>query len=39
MNQDKRSKIPTISPERLDNSEHNVVISNTKKRESCYRFC
>jgi len=30
MNQDKRNKIPTISPERLDNSAHNVVISNTK---------
>jgi hypothetical protein len=38
MNQDKRSKIPTISPERLGNSEHNVVISNTKKERAAIAF-
>ena len=38
MTQDKRNKIPTISPERLDISEHNTVISNTKKERAAIAF-
>lgn len=38
MNQDKRNKIPTISPERLDTSEHNTIVSNTKKERVAIAF-
>ena len=38
MNQDKRNKIPTISPERLDKSEHNTVVSNTKNERVAIAF-
>ena len=38
MNQDKRNKIPTISPERLDKTEYNTVVSNTKKERVAIAF-
>ena len=38
MNQDKRNKIPTISPERLDTSEHNTIVNNTKKERVAIAF-